>query len=164
LIVKNDPFRLAVNGQYEFQILPDDLKLLDVIDDENGRFHILRDGRAYRAEVLAMDPSALTYTLRIDGHKFTVRIHDYYERLVQELGLQVGGHHKENIVKAPMPGLVLNVLAAPGQAVQKGDALLILEAMKMENVIKAPADGVVKVVPVQKGQAVEKGALLVEME
>lgn len=161
--MKNNPFRLDVNGQYEFELLPDELKNLDAITVEPGFFHILKDGRAYRAEILEMDPATLTYTLRIDGQKFTVKIQDYYDRLVQELGLHVGGSPKENVVKAPMPGLVLNVLVAPGQTVEKGDALLILEAMKMENVIKAHGPGTVKQVAVQKGQAVEKGALLLEL-
>ena len=63
-----------------------------------------------------------------------------------------------------MPGLVLDVLVTPGQKVEKGDALLILEAMKMENVIKASGEGVVKSIQVTKGAAVDKGQLLVEME
>jgi biotin carboxyl carrier protein len=63
-----------------------------------------------------------------------------------------------------MPGLVLNVLVQAGQEVAKGDALLILEAMKMENVIKASGDGKVKSVKVKQGEAVDKGLLLVEME
>jgi biotin carboxyl carrier protein len=63
-----------------------------------------------------------------------------------------------------MPGLVLNILVEAGQEVSKGDALLILEAMKMENVIKASGDGKVRSVKVKKGDAVDKGLLLVEME
>lgn len=63
-----------------------------------------------------------------------------------------------------MPGLVLQILVEPGQLVQKGDALLLLEAMKMENVIKAASNGQVKTVAVQKGAAVDKGQLLLEME
>ena len=63
-----------------------------------------------------------------------------------------------------MPGLVLNILVSPGQMVQKGDPLLILEAMKMENVLKAAGEGQVKAVKVQQGMAVDKGQLLLEME
>ena len=55
-------------------------------------------------------------------------------------------------------------MAEPGKTVQKGDPLLILEAMKMENVIKAAGEGRVKAVKVQQGVAVEKGQLLLEME
>jgi biotin carboxyl carrier protein len=63
-----------------------------------------------------------------------------------------------------MPGLVLNILVSPGQAVQKGDPLIILEAMKMENVIKAAGEGHIKAINVLKGAAVEKGQLLLELE
>ena len=83
---------------------------------------------------------------------------------MQKLGLSIGGSQKQNVVKAPMPGLVLSVMVEPGQVVSKGDPLLILEAMKMENVIKAIGDGTVKSVAVEKGAAVEKGHLLLEME
>ena len=63
-----------------------------------------------------------------------------------------------------MPGKVLSVEVVPGQSVSKGDALLILEAMKMENVIKAPQDAVVKEVNCKQGEAVEKGVVLVGFE
>ena len=62
-----------------------------------------------------------------------------------------------------MPGLVLQILVEAGQTVQKGEPLLILEAMKMENVLKASGEGQVKSVNVQKGMAVDKGHLLLEM-
>jgi biotin carboxyl carrier protein len=62
-----------------------------------------------------------------------------------------------------MPGLVLNVLVSDGQSVAKGDAVLVLEAMKMENIIKAPADGVVKKVAVVKGDKVEKNQVMISM-
>jgi biotin carboxyl carrier protein len=67
-------------------------------------------------------------------------------------------------VKAPMPGLVLNVMVAAGDHVSKDSPLLVLEAMKMENVIKSATDGVVKRVAAVKGVPVEKGAVLIEFE
>lgn len=63
-------------------------------------------------------------------------------------------------VKAPMPGNILEVRVSDGQAVQAGDVLFILEAMKMENEIMAPAAGIVSGVAVQKGSAVATGAVL----
>lgn len=130
----------------------------------DGIHHLLANGRAHRAELIEADYFAHTYTIKVDGTKYTIHISDQYERLIKQLGLTVGGSQKQNTVKAPMPGLVLNVMVSPGQAVHKGDTLLILEAMKMENVIKAVGDGVVKSVAVEKGMAVEKGHLLLEME
>ncbi len=162
---KNEPFQLNVNnGQYEFNITPEDAAALDVVHEQNGMHHLLADGRAHRAELIEADYYAHTYTIRVDGTKYVVHINDHFERLVKQLGLTVGGSQKQNTVKAPMPGLVLDVHVSPGQQVQKGDTLLILEAMKMENVIKAIGDGTVKSVAVEKGMAVEKGHLLVEME
>ena len=63
-----------------------------------------------------------------------------------------------------MPGLVLDVKLNVGDSVEKGDSILILEAMKMENVLKSPAEGVVKSIHINKGDAVEKNQLLISFE
>ena len=64
-------------------------------------------------------------------------------------------------ILSPMPGNILNVNVKVGDAVKKGQVLLILEAMKMENEIMAPKDGTITSVNVQNGSTVESGALLV---
>ena len=66
-------------------------------------------------------------------------------------------------VKAPMPGTILKVNVAPGQAVKKGDVLCVLEAMKMENDISAPQDGTIASVNVQKGASVQTDEVIVTM-
>ena len=65
-------------------------------------------------------------------------------------------------IKAPMPGLILDLKVKPGDEVKKGDVVLILEAMKMENIIKAPGDGLVKAVKVNLKQSVEKNQVLIQ--
>lgn len=163
-MIHNEPFRITVNGNQELDILPEDARNLDVIPDGDGQYHLLHNGQSFHAELVEADYETHQYTFKINGVRYTLKISDHYERLVRQLGLHAGGSQKMNTVKAPMPGLVLNIMVEPGQSVQKGDALLILEAMKMENVIKAAGEGRVKAVIVQKGVAVEKGQLLLEME
>lgn len=69
----------------------------------------------------------------------------------------------EFVVRAPMPGSIVEIRVAPGQPVKKGQVLVILEAMKMENEIPADRDGVVGAVPVSKGDAVNTGDALLTL-
>lgn len=160
---QDDPFKISVNEQHSFDLHPADAKNLDIVPDTDGGFHILHQGKSYHANLLEVDHAARQFVLMVNGERFTVNIADRYDRLVQQLGLKIGSTQKANIVKAPMPGLVLNLLVEPGQKVQKGDPLLILEAMKMENVLKAAGEGEVKSIRVKQGEAVDKGQVLVEM-
>ncbi|MBT8189874.1 MAG: acetyl-CoA carboxylase biotin carboxyl carrier protein subunit [Saprospiraceae bacterium] len=66
-------------------------------------------------------------------------------------------------LKAPMPGLILEIQVSEGQDIEEGDTLLILEAMKMENVIKAPGSGKVKRILLEKGAKVDKNEVIIEM-
>ena len=86
-------------------------------------------------------------------------------RLVQEdEGRRAGRRHAPGGLEAPMPGKVIEVKAAPGQAVRKGDEIMVVEAMKMENAIRAPRDGIVKSVAARVGDMVAPGTVLVELE
>lgn len=158
------PYKVSVNERHQFDIEAQAASSLDIVENGAGNWHVLDNRTAFQVELLKTDYANRQYILKVNGHRFEVHISDYYQRLIQQMGLTLGGTHKQNTVKAPMPGLVLDIQVSPGQAVQKGDALLILEAMKMENVIKATGEGVVKSIHVSKGAAVEKGQLLIEME
>ena len=128
-----------------------------------GEYSLIHEGRSMRVLVLKVDKEQSTVRLRIGGHTYTAQIQDEESRLMEALGLEKAVL-KVREVKAPMPGLVIDVLVKPGDTVTKDDPLLVLEAMKMENVLKAPGDGVVASVPAEKGKAVEKGQLLVGFE
>ncbi|MBL7828054.1 MAG: acetyl-CoA carboxylase biotin carboxyl carrier protein subunit [Saprospiraceae bacterium] len=167
-----EPFKVTVNAQHEFELHPSDVAesplvkegAFDLVEQADGSFHILHQGKSYHATLIETDYAKHEYVFLMNGSRFTVHISDHYDRLVKQLGLHTGSNQKANHIKAPMPGLVLNILVEAGMDVHKGDALLILEAMKMENVIKAAGDGKVKAVKVEKGAAVDKGQLLIEMD
>ena len=72
--------------------------------------------------------------------------------------------HDPRIIKALIPGVVAEIGTQAGNAVKKGDTLMILEAMKMLNRIKAPQDGTIKAVNVAAGEKVTKGQVLIEIE
>ena len=159
-----EPFNVQVNDRFQYEITPDQANALDIVPNGANAFHALENGHAYQIQVIEANYAQRFFELDVNGHRCKVHITDYYERLIQQMGLNVLAAQKQNTIKAPMPGLVIGVAVTPSQAVQKGDTLLILEAMKMENVIKATYDGVVKSIHVEKGAAVDKGQLLLEME
>ena len=103
------------------------------------------------------------YTLWIDGFRFEVEALDERTRAIRELSGAGEGPAGPAPLKAPMPGLIVRVNVQPGDQVQAGQGLVVMEAMKMENELRAPAAGTVKAVAVTPGTAVEKGALLVEL-
>ena len=104
------------------------------------------------------------WTIGARGERWDVEAVDERTRHIQSLTGAAAGDRGAAPLKAPMPGLVVRVLAEPGQAVARGAGVVVLEAMKMENELKAPADARVKTVRVRAGEAVEKGQVLVEFE
>lgn len=78
--------------------------------------------------------------------------------------MSLSGAAKIKELKAPMPGLVLNVLVQVGQSIQKDSPLLVLEAMKMENVIKSPIDGIISSISIINGDKVDKNQVLIQFE
>lgn len=127
-----------------------------------NRFHIIQNHRSYTAELVKTDYSAKTFTIKINGVTHELALQGRFDLLLEEMGMSQTKIQKINEIKAPMPGLILDIKVTNGQEVKKGDSLIILEAMKMENILKSPADGVVKTVRVALRQNVEKNQVLLE--
>jgi biotin carboxyl carrier protein len=134
----------------------------DLIKISEGHFHILYKNKTYRAEMVKRDVETKTYTIKINGKTHSVKLKDKFDLLLEKMGIADAGAAKLNHIKAPMPGLIIDLKVKAGDSVKAGDALLILEAMKMENILKSPGDGIVKNVKVKKGDSVEKSQVLVE--
>ncbi|MCH2197302.1 MAG: acetyl-CoA carboxylase biotin carboxyl carrier protein subunit [Flavobacteriales bacterium] len=120
--------------------------------------------RQFVIDIIEVDHEAKKAMLSIGSSRYEVDLKSELDQLLEKMGMGAGAGALQRKVKAPMPGLVIDVMVTPGQEVQKDEPILILEAMKMENVIKAPRDGAIKAVGVEKGAAIEKNALLIEFE
>jgi biotin carboxyl carrier protein len=135
---------------------------IDVAKLSDDKFHMIVNNKGYNAEVVDVNKGTKTVTVRINGSMHTVQLKDKSDLLLEKLGMTNAGSNRLNNLRAPMPGLIIDLRVAVDQAIQAGDTLLILEAMKMENIIKATGEGVVKRVTVKKGDSVEKGQVLIE--
>lgn len=134
----------------------------DLVKINDTTFHILYQNKSYTAELVKTDRESKTFSFKINGRTYPVTLKDKFDLLLEKMGLNNAAGSKVNNVKAPMPGLIVDLKIQAGDSVKQGDALLILEAMKMENILKSPGEGVVKNLKVKKGDSVEKGQVLVE--
>ncbi len=130
----NDLFSFAVNQQ---------LKQVEVAIDPNKKIDIIHEGMVYEVEVK-----------------------DSTQRLLEKYikNSAAAGSNGHNLLKAPMPGLLVKYYVQPGDFVEKGDKLCALEAMKMENIIKSNFTGTVRKLSAKEGAPVEKNAVLIEFD
>lgn len=160
--------KATINGNKEFTVEANSLNGTavnwDLIEIRNQTFHIIKDNKGYNATLISFNTEEKTMILNVNGTEYEVAIKDKNDLLLQQLGISSKSSSAIQSIKAPMPGLIINISAQVGEEVKKGDTLLILEAMKMENVIKSPRDGKVKKINVALKQPVEKNQVMLEFE
>ncbi len=152
--------------------------LVEIIDDK----HVSVDGKVYEVDFESVSGQPV-YSLIVDGRShesyiyqgednwqvllrgrlYPVTVEDEREK---RLRAAAGGGVRETgefHLRAPMPGLVVTIPVTEGQAVKKGQVILILESMKMQNEIKAPRDGVIGRIRVKAGETVEQKQTLLSV-
>lgn len=146
-----------------------------VVRESSQGLEVVVDGLASRPDVEEIAPGS--FVLREGTRVESIHvardgdaIHLFWRGAVYRLDEEREGQrgpaarHAEGGLEAPMPGKVIKVAVAPGEAVEKGAEVLVVEAMKMENALRAPKSGVVRSVAVQVGDMVAPGRVLVEIE
>lgn len=159
-----------------------------VLDPHSENRYTARIGETEH-EVICIDPKPESLTLSVDGrvgfyefHRDQGRIYetvsgnrtykttlrnpqqDQLETLLEQFGAGMGGSASDTRIKAPMPGKVLGVHVKPGDRIELGQIVLVLEAMKMENELSSMVDGIVKDVKVKPGDTVMVGDVMIETE
>lgn len=158
--------KAKVNNKYDFIVedtspTKNTLSDLDIIEIKKGSFHIIKANISYNAEVLKANTEEKSFIIRVNGNKYTVQLKDKYDELLEKLGMNNTSAAKIKDIKAPMPGLVVDIRVKEGDQIKKGDALVVLQAMKMENILKCPADVTIKRIHVKKDDAIEKNQLII---
>ena len=125
-------------------------------------YHLISGNKSYHVELVKADYKAKELTIKVENEQFDLQVKDQMDLLLEKMGISTMANSTIAEVKAPMPGLILDVLVKPGQEVKKGDQLMILEAMKMENVLKSQGEGVISSIKVAKGDSVEKNQVLIK--
>lgn len=151
--VEVDQGRILLNGQLL------EVDLTDVGIPE--LFSVLLGGRSY--DVLVQSERS-NYTITFGGEQYVVQVEDERSRKLNMGRRAPALPHGELPIKAPISGLIVKVLVEPGDTVEDGQPLVILEAMKMENEIRSLRSGVVKSVTIAAGKRVEQNEVLVVLE
>ena len=137
---------------------------IEFVKSATNSFKMRMNGVEKDADLVKLDKENKLVIVRIEGKKFAVQIKEPVDLMLDKLGINSKRTKKVNNLKAPMPGLVIKILAEQGKHYKAGDALMILEAMKMENVFKAAADVTIKAIEITERQTVAKGQILLVFE
>ena len=142
----------------------------------NGREYVVQSSSSGKSKsVMLVDGQSLEISIKSNGYdnscvvtvsgiEIELEIDNFRLAQLKKAAGNRAGTAVAKKIKAPMPGLILEIKVNPGEKVASGQQVLVIEAMKMENAIKSLAEAVVKNVAVSKGQSVEKGDLLIEFE
>jgi len=164
-IVELDGERYTVNlagGSVAYESEPP--AAAELSDIEGSPVRMVRIGAEVFRVVVEKREGRGRYFLWIDGYRYEAEALDERRRALRDLSGASAGPTGPAPIVAPMPGLIVRVNVAPGDTVEAGQGVVVMEAMKMENELRATSPGKVRSVEVSPGTAVEKGALLVALE
>ena len=129
-----------------------------ILEAEPGVYSVLLDGRSFEARIERTEDA---WAVTIGGRRFEIEVVD--PRRPNRRGRGPGQEGRQRVT-APMPGRVVRVLVSEGDAVEEGQGIAVIEAMKMQNEIKAPKSGRVAALSVHEGATVGAGEVLGEVE
>ncbi len=157
-------YQVQINHFAPISLTDGQLEDMDYVQQGKDRFHFLFNNIGYRVDVVTIDARKKRMTLIINEIKYTLHIKDEVDILLDQLGFSKKRIRNIDKVESPMPGLILEVDVKPGDEVEEGQRLLVLEAMKMENIIKSPVPGKIKEVLVNTGENIDSGQILIKFE
>lgn len=163
-IFTSDDAHLTVEKAQGAWKINNEVRDFDIKSIGKNKFHIITQNQSISAEIIEVDEISKVFTIKINGKTATFQAKTEMDLLLEKMGIKAKGSGEVKEIKAPMPGQVLDLFCKEGDTVQKGDKVMILEAMKMENILKSPGEGKIKSIKVAQGDNVEKNQLMIVFE
>jgi biotin carboxyl carrier protein len=158
--IGNEQFTIEINQSGEITlnggVINVDMKKVE----DTTMYSMLLDGESHD---IRMNEGDGFYEVQVSGDIYRVIVEDERTRLLAEISGETEDGTGEVHIKAPMPGVVVDVAVTPGQKVIKEDIVVVLESMKMQNEFKAPRDGEVRVVRVKPGDTVDRNEVMLSI-
>lgn len=159
-----------VNDKYDFLIekikdqfiVNGEKKDLDIFKIDDTNYHIIHQNTSFKLSILHYDIKHKNFEIKVNTRIYKVTLQDDNDLLLEKIGVNTRSAYKVSEVKAPMPGLIIDIKVKEGMEVKSGDPLIVLKAMKMENVIKSPSDGRINKIFVEINQKIEKDAVILQ--
>ncbi len=131
-------------------------------DDESGVYYILHKGNRYPVELIRKQQNK--YEIVFNNISSNISVETPFSLNRIKMLEATKPKEEKSLLKAPMPGKIINVVSGEGVKVQRGETIVILEAMKMENEILSPVDGIVTKISVRANDNVMKDDVLAEIK
>ena len=160
--INGDKIAVQLNKSSDTAMVNGKEILFSVVENAHHRLLIRVGTKIYKCDNIVITDDNLSFS--INGETIAIRIKDEEQLLLERLGFTTSKSDLQGVVMAPMPGKILDIPLAEGDDVEKGQAILILEAMKMENELKASMSGVIHSIQVKTGESVEKNQILLEIK
>jgi biotin carboxyl carrier protein len=153
--IKNDSFTFEQNEKNGNRILKrkGEEQTYSFLHLDNNRYSLINNDKSFLIHIVR---EGGLYHVHIEGAYFPIHVEDERSRTLRQLVQKASLAGGEQRIRAPIPGMITKIMVRKGENIKKGDALIILEAMKMENEIRSDIDGTVQAVLVSQGSAVEK--------
>jgi biotin carboxyl carrier protein len=136
----------------------------EILSQSQDGIKLKLNHKIFHIEIIKRADEDSGWKIKINGKETEVTVKSELDLLLEKFSGGSGNQSSARQIKAPMPGLIVKLVASEGDEVSKGQVLLNFEAMKMENQLKSPGNGKVKSIMVKPGDKVEKGQILIEMQ
>ncbi len=154
----------VLTNHHEYLLNEEEIENIEILKEDDRTMIISQGSKTYKVCLLSSEENYKNLTFKINGKIIHTHLKTPYELIAEDMGLTTGHSVATGDIRAPMPGIILEVMVRERDQVEQGSPLLVLEAMKMENVIKAPHSGIIKSIHVKEGESIDKNDLLIILD